>query len=176
VRERQGNQVPATVSCGLFQASDDVWIVLSTSTDKTLNRLAELMGRPDMITDPCYATNRDRVANRDAVNGIATDWFGGRTGEELQEACDAAGVPASRVNTIADVFADPHVQQRQSLIEVEHPHLGTLTMPAVVPRFSNTPGEVRTAGPAPGQHTHEVLSGLGLSEDELGRLAEAGEI
>ncbi|MEU3889701.1 CoA transferase [Streptomyces sp. NPDC029041] len=176
VHERQGNQVPATVPCGLFQASDDVWMVLSTSTDKTFNRLAALMGREDMTTDPRYRTNRDRVLNREAVNGIVTDWFGARTGEELQKACDDAGVPVSRVNTMADVFADPHVRQRESLIEVEHPALGTLTMPAIVPRFSRTPGEVRTAGPALGQHTYEVLSGLGLSDDELDRLAQAGVI
>jgi formyl-CoA transferase len=176
VHERQGNQVPATVPCGLFQASDETWLVLSTSTDKTFNRLAELMGRADMITDPRYATNRDRVRNREAVNGIVADWFGARPAEEILKACDQADVPVCRVNTMADVFADPHVQQRQSLVEVEHPRLGTLTMPAVVPRFSATPGEVRTAGPSLGEHTHEVLAGLGIDGAELERLAKAGVI
>lgn len=98
VHERQGNQVAATVPCGLFQSSDGVWMVLSTSTDKTFNRLAELMGRADMTTDPRYSTNRARVANREAVNGIVTDWFGGRSAAEIQKACDAGG-PRSRAST-----------------------------------------------------------------------------
>ncbi|MET9969209.1 CaiB/BaiF CoA-transferase family protein [Streptomyces sp. NPDC006356] len=176
VHERQGNQVAATVPCGLFQGSDGVWMVLSTSTDRTFNRLAELMGREDMTTDPRYCTNRVRVANREAVNGIVTDWFGARTADEIQKACDEHGVPVSRVNSMEDVFADPHVKARGSLVEVEHPALGTLTMPAVVPRFSETPGQVRTAGPALGEHTPEVLSGLGLTAEDLERLSRAGVI
>jgi formyl-CoA transferase len=176
IHERQGNQVAATVPCGLFRASDEVWMVLSTSTDKTFNRLAEVMGRADMITDPRYATNRDRVVNREAVNGIVADWFGARTADEIQKICDDSGVPVSRVNTMADVFADPHVQARQSLVEVDHPKLGSLTMPAVVPRFSSTPGEIRTPGPALGEHTHQVLAGLGLSGADLEQLAQKAVI
>lgn len=176
IHERQGNQVPATVPCGLFKASDEVWIVLSTSTDKTFNRLAELMGRADMIADPRYATNKDRVRHREAVNGIVADWFGARTADEVQKLCDEHGVPVCQVNSMADVFADAHVQARESLVEVEHPRLGSLTMPAVVPRFSNTPGRVRSAGPQLGEHTHEVLAGLGLTADDLEHLSAAGVI
>jgi formyl-CoA transferase len=129
-----------------------------------------------MITDPRYATNRDRVVNREAVNGIVADWFGAHTADEIQKICDESGVPVSRVNTMADVFADPHVQARQSLVEVDHPKLGSLTMPAVVPRFSSTPGEIRTPGPALGEHTHQVLAGLGLSGADLEQLAQKAVI
>ena len=171
LRERQGNQVPATVPCGTFQCSDESWMVLSTSTDQTFDRLAAVMGRPDMSTDPRYHTNQARVAHREQVNGIVGDWFGGRPAAEVQKLCDEAGVPVSRINNMADVFADAHVRQRQSLIEVDHPRLGTMTMPAVVPRFSGTPGAVRTAGPDLGEHTSDILTGLGLSESQIAHLA-----
>lgn len=176
VPQRQGNQFTQSVPCGLFQASDEVWLVLSTSSDKTFGRLARLMGREDMLADPRYATNADRVDHRELVNAIVTDWFGSRPGADIQKLCDEAGVPVNRVNSMADVFADDHVQKRQSLVEVDHPALGSITMPAVVPRFSDTPGEVRTVGPDLGEHTRTVLSDLGLAESEIDRLATAGVI
>lgn len=174
--ERQGNQFGASVPVGLFQAADGVWLVLSTSTDRTFERLAGVMGRADMVTDPRYSTNKARIANRDIVNAIVTDWFGARTADQIQKVCDEHGVPVSRVNSMADVFADPHVQARGSLVEVEHPRLGSMTMPAVVPRFSETPGEVRAAGPSLGEHTSEVLGALGLTADDLARLKGNGVI
>ncbi|MGH3357999.1 MAG: CaiB/BaiF CoA transferase family protein [Nocardioidaceae bacterium] len=176
VHERQGNQFAAAAPCGIFQASDGAALVLSTSTDQTFNRLASTMNRADMSTDPRYSTNRARVAHRDQVNGIVGDWFGRHTAEVAQKICDEAGVPVSRVSSMADVFADPHINERGSLVRVEHPRLGELTMPAVVPRFSDTPGEVRTPGPTLGQHTEEVLAGIGVGPDELARLAESGVI
>lgn len=176
VRQRTGNQVPATVPLGMFQASDDAWLVLSTSTDSTFGRLAHLMGRSDMLTDPRYSSNRARVEHRELVNAIVADWFGARTSGEVKKLCDEAGVPVSKVNTMEDVFADAHVQARGSLVEVEHPRLGTLAMPGVVPRFSATPGEVRSVGPTLGEHTGEVLGALGVDAAELARLTQAGVI
>lgn len=176
VPERQGNQFAQSVPCGLFQASDGVWLVLSTSSDKTFNRLAHVMGREEMTTDPRYSTNSVRVAHREVVNGIVTDWFGGRTADQIQKALDAAGVPVNRVNSMADVFADTHIQQRQSLVEIAHPVLGSITMPAVVPRFSQTPGQVRSPGPTLGEHTGQVLTELGLDSTDIDRLALEGVI
>jgi len=176
IRERSGNQVAATVPLGLFQSADGVWIVLSTSTDRTFNRLAEVMGRADMITDPRFHTNRVRVENREATNEIVTDWFSRHTAEEIGAVCDAAGVPVSRVNTMADVFADPHVRARDMLVEVDHPKLGSLRLPGVVPKLSKTPGEIRTVGPELGQHNRDVYTGLGLSAEDIDRLSSAGVI
>ena len=176
VSERQGNKVPATAPLGLFATSDEVWMVLSTSTDRTFNRFAEVMGRSDMTTDPRYCTNRLRVENRTEVDAIVTDWFASRTAEEAQRLCDAGGVPVSRVNSIADVFTDPHVAAREMLVEVEHPKLGALRLPGVVPRLSATPGEVRTAGPRLGEHNDEVYAALGYGSEDLDRLITEGII
>ncbi|GGQ35733.1 CaiB/BaiF CoA transferase family protein [Streptomyces mutabilis] len=174
--ERQGNQFPASVPCGLFRGSDDVWMVLSTSSDRTFNRLAELMGRSDMLTDPRYCTNRARVENRDAVNAVVEQWFGERTGDEIQRLCDAASVPVSRVNSMADVFTNPHVRERGSLVEVAHPNLGTVTMPGVVPRLTSTPGAITSPGPRLGEHTDAVLGMLGRDNAQIRALREQGVI
>jgi formyl-CoA transferase len=176
VRERVGNQVPATAPLGLFQSADGVWLVLSTSTNRTFDRLAEVMGRSDMSKDPRFRTNQARVQHRAEVDAVVTEWFARHPAEEILNVCDANGVPVSRVNNMADLFADPHVQEREMLVEVDHPKLGSLRLPGVVPKLSATPGEVRTTGPRIGEHNQEVYGALGLSADELDRLVVEGVI
>jgi formyl-CoA transferase len=176
IRERMGNQLSASVPAGMYQSMDGVWLVLTTSTDRTFDRLAEAMGRPDMITDPRYARNRDRVERRDEVNKIVSDWFAERTSAQIQGECNAHGVPVSPVNSIAEIFEDPHYQAREMLVEVDHPKLGTLRVPGVTPKFSETPGAVRSPGPDLGQHNAEIFAEIGLTEDDLAALAEKGVI
>lgn len=176
VRERSGNQLSASVPAGMFQAKDGTWLVLTTSTDRTFRRLAEAMGRTDMITDPRYARNRDRVERRSEVNEIVGAWFAERTSAQVQQECNAHGVPVSPVNSIADIFEDPHVQAREMLVEVDHPKLGALRVPGVTPKFSSTPGAVRSAGPDLGQHNAEIFAEIGLTRQDLEDLAERGVI
>ncbi|MQA85898.1 MAG: CoA transferase [Streptosporangiales bacterium] len=176
VRERSGNQMSASVPAGMFGTADGRWMVLTTSTDRTFNRLAPLMGRPDMLTDPRYATNRARVEHRDEVNAIVGEWFAGHSAEEIQRRCDEDGVPVSPVLSVADAFAEPHYAARDMIVEVDHPKLGRVRLPGVVPKFSSTPGAVRNAGPGLGQHNHEVYGELGLDEADLARLSDEGVI
>lgn len=176
VRQRSGNQLSASVPAGMFRSSDDKWIVLTTSTDRTFNRLTEVIGRQDMKTDPRYSTNRARVQHREDVNEIVGAWFAGHTADEIQGRCDEAGVPVSPVLDIADIFSDEHYAARDMLVQVEHPKLGALHVPGVVPRFSATPGQIRETGSALGQHNREVYGQLGLTDTELDRLAEEGVI
>lgn len=176
VRERTGNQLSASVPAGMFRAGDGTWLVLTTSTDRTFNRLAAAMDRQDMVTDPRYATNRDRVERRDEVNAIVDDWFQARSSEQIEEELNRHGVPVSPVNSIADIFEDPHYAARDMLVEVEHPKLGTLRLPGVTPKFSQTPGQVRRSGPTLGEHNHEVYAELGLTAEDLAALEERGVI
>ncbi len=176
VRERSGNQLGSSVPAGVFTSADDKMLVLTTSTDRTFGRLARLMGREDMISDPRYATNRARVERRGEVDGIVADWFESRSARDIQRACDENGVPVSLVNSIADIFEDPHFAAREMLLEVEHATLGKVAVPGIVPKFSGTPGELRHAGPLLGEHNEEIYGILGLSEGEIRRLREEGVI
>ncbi len=176
VRERTGNQLSASVPAGMFQAGDGTWLVLTTSTDRTFDRLAEAIGREDLKTDPRYSTNRARVQRRDEVNQIVAEWFQAHPAGKILDVLNSRGCPVSAVNSIADIFADPHYAARDMLVEVEHPDFGTLTVPGVVPKFSNNPGGVRSPGPRLGEHNAEVFAEIGLGADDLAELADRGVI
>ena len=176
VRERSGNQLGASVPAGVYDTADDKEVVLTTSTDRTFRRLAKLIGREDMLSDPRYATNRARVERRKEVNAIVGEWFGSRKSEEIRRLCDESGIPVSLVHSIADIFEDEHFAAREMLVEIEHTTLGKVAVPGIVPKFSRTPGSLRHAGPSLGEHNGEVYGELGLGEEELSRLREEGVI
>ena len=96
---------------------------------------------------------------------------------QLLDKLAAGGVPAGRIFRAKDMLADPHFAARESIVRVVHPDLGDVAMQNVFPRLSATPGTVRHPGPELGEHNEEIYRGLlGLSEQELGRLREAGVI
>jgi succinyl-CoA--D-citramalate CoA-transferase len=152
-------------------------MVLSVSTDRVWRRMIEAMGHPDWGADPRFATNPARTANSNALDALVSEWFVARSAAEAQQILDQAGVPACPIYSIADIFADPHYQARGDIISPEDPEIGPVPMPAVLPRFSRTPGQVRWVGPRIGEHNAEIFGGLlGLSEAEQNDLRSAGVI
>ena len=166
--------VPDTVNAvphSHYETKDGRWIALACSTDKMFERLARVMGRPDLVAPDRYATVDQRVANRDEVNRIVADWMRQYTCEEIAQRCLDGDVPAGPINSVADIFRDPHYKAREDLIERDHERAGTLVVHNVVPRLSETPGSVDTLGPDLAQHNEEIYSGLlGLSREQLDRL------
>ncbi|WP_354255554.1 CaiB/BaiF CoA-transferase family protein [Arthrobacter sp. OAP107] len=167
VRERTGNELAASCPAGIYQAKDGHWVVITTSTERTFARLAEAMDRPDMLTDPRYSTNRERLARRAEMNELVSAWTGRYTREELQKRMDDFSVPHSLVYDVADIFKDEHYAARDMLVEVSHPTLGSVTLPGVVPKFSENPGSIRSAGPLMGEHTTSVLTDLGYTAEQI---------
>jgi formyl-CoA transferase len=174
VRERTGNELAASCPAGIYQAKDGHWVVITTSTERTFARLAEAMDRPDMLTDPRYSTNRERLTRRSEMNQLLSDWTGTYTREELQKRLDDFSVPHSLVYDIADIFKDEHYAARDMLVEVSHPTLGKVTLPGVVPKFSENPGSIRNAGPLMGEHTTSVLTDLGYTAEQIADLEHRG--
>ncbi|BDG59468.1 CaiB/BaiF CoA transferase family protein [Caldinitratiruptor microaerophilus] len=171
IPERRGGSPGGASPAGTYRTADGKWVVLVCSTDSTFNRLAEAIGRPDMITDPRFSTNARRVEHREEVDAIVSDWLGRRTWEEVKRTLDAAGVPVSLVYSIADIFDDPQYRARESIVTVDHPRFGRIAMPGVVPRLSATPGRVVRAAPDPGEHNRMVYRDLlGLTDGELEEL------
>jgi formyl-CoA transferase len=169
VRERIGHTMLESAPSGAFVCQDGKWVVVVAATDRTFARLAEVAGHPEWMSDPRFDTNPHRVANRDEILGLVQDWFHQHPSAEMMTLLDENGVPACPVNSMADIFQDPQFKARENLIRVEHPVLGSVTMPGVIPRLSATPGKVRFPGPASiGEHNREVFEGLlDLSPEEV---------
>lgn len=178
VRERSGIERQGACPAGTFQTGDGKWVVMVTSTDRTFNRLAEVMGRSDMIQDPRYSNNASRCERRQEVNGIVQDFFLTLTSAELMKLLDDNGVPVCPINSMADIFQDIQFQAREDLVEIDHPVLGKARMIGIVPKFSDTPGAVRFPGPATvGEHNQQIYQGeLGLTDQELDSLRAEGVI
>lgn len=176
VRERTGNELAASTPAGIYETKDGSWLVIVTSTERTFARLAEAMDREDMLTDERYSTNRARLERREEMNKLVANWTIQHTREVLEQRLDDYGVPHSPVYSAPDIFADEHYAARDMLVKVDHPKLKSLTLPGVVPKFRHNPGDIRSAGPALGEHTDAVLKGLGFADLEVAAFREKGVI
>jgi crotonobetainyl-CoA:carnitine CoA-transferase CaiB-like acyl-CoA transferase len=173
---RTGNAHALVVPYQAFQAAD-LPMIITAGNDRLFAGLCSTIGRPDLIDDPRFRTNSDRIANRPALAAEIECELAKRPAAEWADLLLEAGVPSAPINTMAEVFADPHVLARNMLVEMEHKTLGTIKLPGVPMTFSETPAEARTAPPVLGQHTREVLRELcGLDEVAVSRLANAGVI
>ncbi|MBU8595888.1 CoA-transferase family III [Niallia circulans] len=170
VRERSPGLAGHSSPSGTFKTKDGHWIVLVTSTDTTFNRLAKAMGREDLLKDPRYSTNANRLKNNESTNEIVKQWVATLDRERLLEKLDHFGVPVSPVMSIADIYENEHYQARENIVDVKHPRLGTIKVPGIVPKFEKTPGSIRTPAPDLGENNEEILMGLGLSKAEIATL------
>lgn len=158
IRRREGPETPIVVPHSHYPTNDGRWIAIACTNDRIFARLAEVMGRTDMITDERYASNAARLKHRGEVNGIVSDWTSTITRDQALERCARAEVPCGPVYAINEIFEDPHYRARGNILEFEDPRIGRIAIPNVVPRLEGTPGRVRWLGPALGEHTDEILS------------------
>ncbi len=171
VREREGSGSFVACPHGHFRCKNGKWIAIACTTDKMFERLAVAMGQPELASASMYGDQRKRLAARDEVNRIVTEWVASLDRSEVLDKCLAEEVPAGKVNSIADIFVDEHFKARGNLASVPVEGLGDVVVPGVVPRLSATPGRISSLGPPLGNATNEVLTELlGLATDEIRRL------
>nr|VFJ44437.1 MAG: succinyl-CoA:L-malate CoA transferase subunit A [Candidatus Kentron sp. DK]VFJ57091.1 MAG: succinyl-CoA:L-malate CoA transferase subunit A [Candidatus Kentron sp. DK] len=172
IREREGSGTVIAVPHGHFRTKDNKWVAIACTNDKMFARLAEnAMGRPELAAENLYGLKANRMARRDEVDALVNEWTASLTRDELTEKCLVAQVPIGSLNSIADIFADPHFQARDDLVHLEEDKVGEVVIPGVFPKLSETPGRVTSLGPPLGKHTDEVLRDLlGLSASELTQL------
>ncbi len=177
VKQRQGNRLAEDSPRNTYETADGIWIGISASSQRTFERLCDAMGMPGLSSDPRYATNALRCAHADALDAVMAAWFHARPCDEIMRLFDASHVVAGPVLTIADIVQDPHYAARADIIAVPDDDFGMVRMQGVVPRFADTPGEVRHAGRGLGADNRAIyLDRIGLDEAELTRLVEAGVI
>jgi crotonobetainyl-CoA:carnitine CoA-transferase CaiB-like acyl-CoA transferase len=176
VAERNGSRDLLTGPANVFRARDG-HLYLHAGTNPLFPRLCQVIGRPELATDDRFKDVPSRMANIEAIEAMVADWVRAHTVDEVGEALTGAGIPWGPVATIPEVVASPQIAAREMLVEVVHPELGPLTIPGIPIKLSVTPGSVRKAPPLVGEDTEAVYSEvLGLEEDEIRRLKEAGAI
>jgi crotonobetainyl-CoA:carnitine CoA-transferase CaiB-like acyl-CoA transferase len=175
---RLGNRMEDTAPRGAYRCADGAWIALSGSTQEVAQRVLRTIGGDELVADPRFRTNGDRVAHGEQLDALLADFCVAHTREDAIARFTAAGCAVGPLETIDSVFANPQIVARGSLVEVEDPDLGTLTMANAFPRFARAGSVTPTPGrTVVGADTAEVLGReLGLSEQELRALASRGAI
>ncbi|WP_203074291.1 CaiB/BaiF CoA transferase family protein [Falsiroseomonas ponticola] len=173
---RLGNQHPNIAPYQVFPTKDG-HIVLSVGNDPTFERFCKSFGCEAMLADPRFATNAERVANRDAVTAALTPVMQSKTTAEWVAALEERKIGCGPINKLSDVFADPHVKARGCTVDLTLSNGANVTVIANPVRLSATPADYRIAPPLLGEHSEEVLTGLlGMTEAEVQALKDKGVV
>ena len=175
-----GSSHPSNIPSGAYQASDGRWLQIHCPTQGFHEKLMDLMaakveGMQELPSDPRFATQNDRIGNREALDQVLSDAFRSRSREEWLELFVEWDIPGGPVNNIAEALADPQVQMRNMVVEIDHPVAGRY-------KTAGNPikmGDEETFQPPPtlGQHNEDLLVGLlGYSSRELQALRESGTV
>lgn len=175
IREPAGSALPGITPSNSYPCNDGSYVLIAGNGDSIYKRLMSLIGRDDLGNDPRLAQNDGRSQHAELIDNAIAEWTARRGRDEVIEALKGARVPAGYPYTAADIVQDPHYLARQ-MIEQVQTSVGPLRVPGVLPKLSRTPGRIGNGGPQLGEHTDDVLAGLGLSEAQVAGLRERGII
>jgi crotonobetainyl-CoA:carnitine CoA-transferase CaiB-like acyl-CoA transferase len=173
---RTGSRSLTTSPRNVYETSDNRFIAISASIQAMAERVFRAIGKPEMIEDPRFRTNTDRVRNIDACDAAVGEFIAARTLADNMAIFEAAQVTANPVYEIDQLLEDPHVQGRGVLVEAPDEEAGSVLMHNIIPRLSETPGRFRLPAPGLGQHTRSVLESIGLGAARIDTLAADGVI
>ena len=172
VRARTGSRSTTAAPRNTYRTRDERWVSLSASTQKMAERLFRAIGRVDLVDNPRYRTNADRVRNAAELDAIIGEFIGKMTLAEALAFFDRAEVTVGPIYDISQLMTEPYVAEREIMANYPDDQMGEIAMHCVVPRLSATPGAVRKPAPVlVGEDNAEVLAALGLGPEELDRLA-----
>jgi len=175
VREPEGTGTVNACPHGHFRCGDDNFMAIACTTDKMFERLCAAMERPDLLQS--YAAQATRLAAREVVTAEVEAWTASLARDEAMRRCVEAEVPAGPINSIADIFEDPHFAARDNLRSINLPGVGEVVVPGPLPKLTVTPGEIRNLGPTLGEANDEVYGErLGLTAEERAALKAKGVI
>lgn len=172
---RWGSAHPTLVPYQAFETKDG-YVIIAVPNDGLWRKMCDALELTELKDHPKYAINVNRVANREELVGILTEYTKQKETSEIIERLKKAGVPSGPINNIAKLLAHPQVHARDLIQEVEHPVIGTMKMLGIPLKLSETPGSVRKAPPLLGENTEEVLGNLGYCKEEIAGLKNKGVI
>jgi formyl-CoA transferase len=177
IRERQGAILPNVAPSNVYPTSDGTLILIAANQDTVFKRLAEAMGRPELATDPKYATHSARGSRQRELDDIIAAWTRTLTADRLEALMEEYGIPSGRIYRAPDMLKDPQFHAREAIVTTHHPKFGDLRMQNVAPKLSLTPGSIRSPAPELGENNEEVYGGLlGFSAQRMAELRSAGII
>lgn len=177
IARRAGASLPGSAPNALYPTADGRYVHITALSKSLFERLADLMGQPELVQDPRFATHLTRAEHAAEIDAIISAWTSTQPLAELEPRLEACAIPAARVYDVSDIFADPHFRSRDMLVDVEDPELGPVTVTGIVPKLSENPGAVAWAGRDVGADTRAVLTSvLGLSDEDVDALARDGVV
>ncbi|MFJ9148986.1 CaiB/BaiF CoA transferase family protein [Streptomyces sp. NPDC102270] len=176
VQERTGNRSANNAPRNTYRTADGTWVAVSTSAQSIAERVMHLVGRPELIEEPWFATGAQRAAHADVLDAAVGDWIATRTRADVLAAFEKAEAAVAPIQDVRDVMADPQYQALDTVTTVDDPELGPLRMQNVLFRLSSTPGAIRWAGRPHGADTDEILTEAGLTKAELTALRAEGAL
>jgi len=176
IRGRIGTGLTNIVPSNTYTTRDGHGIVIAGNGDSIYKRLMHAIGRDDLGQDPSLASNLGRVKRTAEIDGAIGDWAAAHDLEQVLAALKAADVPHGKIYTAADIVADPQYLAREMIRQMRLPDSTPMKFPGVVPKLSDTPGDIDWIGPALGEHTDAVLRTLGYADADIERLRAAGTI
>ncbi|MFJ9243245.1 CaiB/BaiF CoA transferase family protein [Streptomyces sp. NPDC101776] len=176
VQPRTGNRSQNNAPRNTYRTADGSWVAVSTSAQSIAERVMRLVGRPELIDEPWFATGADRARHADVLDAAVGDWIARRSRTEVLAAFEKAEAAVAPIQDVRDVMTDPQYQALDTITTVDDPELGPLRMQNVLFRLSATPGAIRWSGRPHGADTDTVLTELGLTETELTTLRQEGAL
>ncbi|KKM10104.1 hypothetical protein SY88_15815 [Clostridiales bacterium PH28_bin88] len=164
--ERTGNGSGRVAVMGLFSAKDGM-IYVAAQANNLFEKLCRVMGLPELLEDERFRTPALRKENEAVLNELVGSWMAKQDVATVERLLDEAGIPNGPVKTIGQVCRDEHARQRGTFAQIDHPVMGKIIVPGLVPRFSKSPGAIKYPPPTLGQHNEEVLGALGYSREEI---------
>ncbi|MEU1512729.1 CoA transferase [Streptomyces sp. NPDC005811] len=176
VQQRTGNRSANNAPRNTYRTADGTWVAVSTSAQSIAERVLRLVGRPELIDEPWFATGAGRAEHADVLDRAVGTWIAARPRTEVLAAFEKAEAAVAPVQDVRDVMDDPQYQALGTVTAVDDPELGRIRMQNVLFRLSATPGAIRWTGRPHGADTDEVLTELGLTPAELAALRAEGAL
>ncbi len=175
VRQPSGTTVTGIVPTNTYACSDGKFVVIGGNGDSIFTRLMHAIARPDLADDQRFKSNADRVIHQQEIDCLLSDWCAQHTLDEVMIILESKRVPCGPVYTVEDMMSDDHFKAR-GLFESVEINGETLTIPALMPKIPEAPGGTDWPGPELASHTEEILSGLGLHQEEIAKLKLTGVV
>ncbi len=172
IRERTGTNLTGIVPSNTYLAKDGQHVVIGGNGDSIFKRLMHLIGRSDFAEDPALADNAGRATRGDDLDGAIGEWTAKYPVDDVVRMLNEAQVPNGKIYSMADISRDPQYLAREMIRTVALNDGTKLKVPGVVPKLSETPGDVGWVGPQLGEHTQSVLEGIGYSSADIASLKE----